>query len=347
MVAVFKDHSGRSAGTWSLRLRGVIVGVVLAVVAVLVTAYAQGKFADRFVITIDAATLGEGLAPGAEVKFRGYGIGTVRRVQTVGYGHQQIELSLDRTQAAALTDNVSARFTSSNVFGSSAIELVNTGTGAPLRENSVLFIGENASNATVSGIFRRAARLTQVLDSDTVWRLFDVLIDNASALGPTVRSFFETAKVLATNQRAPLAHYLRIGGEVGTGFAVVTPSLVDVVLGVLDESEYFGDAANRERTKRSLATLDTGLLTSVTDLLRENNPDLAVILGGVLDLVVPISASIGTVAPAYQRLPALLEHMDQAFPVVDGQVQLQLEVIVKTMPYLANSLIATPPGGSR
>ncbi len=78
------------------------------------------------------------------------------------------------------------------------------------------------------------------------------------------------------------------------------------------------------------------------DQLRRDNPDLAVIIGGVLDLVVPISASIGTVAPAYNRLPALLSRIDNAFPVVDGRVQLQLEVIVKNMPYLADSIIGTP-----
>ncbi|WP_433575386.1 MlaD family protein [Nocardia brasiliensis] len=341
-MPVFVDHSGRAAGRWMLRLRGLAVAAVLVVVAVFTTQYAQGEFADRFALTIDAATLGEGLAPGAEVKFRGLAIGTVRKVDTVGYGHQRIELELDRGQAAALTDDVSARFTSSNIFGSSAIELVNTGKGGKLPENTTLFIGANATNATVSSVFRRAARLTQVLDSETVRALFDLLLDNTASLGPAVQSFFATARVLATNQRAPLGHYLDIGADVSTGIAQTTPPVVDVILGVLDNSEYFGHQENRERTKHALATLDTALLLPVADLLRRDNPDLAAIIGGVLDLVVPISASIGTVAPAYNRLPALLERIDSAFPVVDGRVQLQLEVIVKNMPYIADSIIGVP-----
>ncbi|MEU7220353.1 MlaD family protein [Nocardia iowensis] len=341
-MPIFVDHSGRTAGRWMLRLRGVVVAAVIVVVAVFTTQYAQGKFADRFTLTIDAATLGEGLAPGAEVKFRGFAIGTVRAVDTVGYGHQRIELELDRTQAAALTDDVSARFTSSNIFGSSAIELVNTGKGGRLPENTTLFIGANASNATVSSVFRRAARLTQVLDSDTVRALFDLLLDNTASLGPAVQSFFATARVLAVNQRAPLGHYLGIGADVGTGVAETTPPVIDVILGVLDNSEYFGTVENRERTKHALSALDTALLLPVTDILRRDNPELAAIIGGVLDLVVPISASIGTVAPAYNRLPALLARIDSAFPVIDGRVQLQLEVIVKNMPYLADSIIGVP-----
>ncbi|MFD0364257.1 MlaD family protein [Nocardia sp. GCM10030253] len=346
-MPVFRDHSGRAAGPWALRACGLFVAIVIVVAGLLISSYTQGKFADHFTVTIDAATLGEGLEPGAEVKFHGFAIGTVRRVETVGYGHQRLVLELDRAQAAVLTDDVSARFTSSNVFGSSAIELVTEGKGARLRENTTLSIGENATNATVAGVFRRAARLARVLDSDEVRRIFDLLIENSSNLGPTVSAFFDMARMLATNQRAPLAHYLEIGAETSEGIAEITPSAVDVILGILDHSEYFGDPTNKKRTQKALAGVNDKLVIAVTDLLHERNPNLAQIIDGVLDLVVPISASIGTIAPAYPRLPALLGAIGSAFPVVDGQVQLQLEVIVKNMPYLADSLIPTAPGGAR
>ncbi|MFX0580948.1 MlaD family protein [Nocardia nepalensis] len=342
-MPVFRDYSGRSARPWALRARGLLVAAVIVVAGLVITNYAQGKFADRFTITIDAATLGEGLAPGAEVKFHSFAIGTVRRVDTVGYGHQRIVLELDRTQAAALTDDVSARFSSSNVFGSSAIELVTEGKGAPLRENATLSIGENAANATVASVFRRAARLAQVLDSDDVRKVFDLLIDNSATLGPTVSAFFDMARVLADNQRAPLAHYLDIGAQTSVGVAETTPSAVDVILGVLDHSAYFGDSVNRERTRKSVSGVSEKLVVAVADLLRDKNPNLAEIIDTLLDLVVPIAASIGSVAPAYHRVPELIDAIGSAFPVVDGRVQLQLEVIVKNMPYLAESLI----GGAR
>ncbi|WP_282779069.1 MCE family protein [Nocardia sp. CC201C] len=342
-MPVFVDHSGRSAGRWALRLRGLVVAVVIAVAATVVTTYAKGGFADRFELTIDAATLGEGLAPGAEVKFRGLAIGTVRTVETVGYGKQRIEVELDRAQARALTDDVTARFTSSNVFGSSAIELVTTGDGGPLREGATLSIGENAANATVAGVFRRAARLTAVLDSDSVRRLFDLLLDNADAIGPTLSSFFETARMMADGQRAPLAHYLAIGADMTEAFADLTPPVGRAVLQILEQSAYFGDETNRERTNQATDGAYTQVLVGIAELLDRNNPDLERILGAVLDLAVPISVSLGTVAPAYHRIPALLAAVDGAFPVVDGKVQMQLELIVETMPYLADSLA----GGAR
>ncbi|QLY27679.1 MlaD family protein [Nocardia huaxiensis] len=347
-MGVFQDHSGRAAKPWALRLRGLVLAIVIVVVTMLVSSYARGGFADRFALTVDAATLGEGLAPGAEVKFRGFAIGTVKAVDTVGYGHQRIELEIDRKQAGALTDDVTARFTSSNVFGSSAIELVAGDGGEPLREGAVLQIGENATNATVAGVFRRAARLTQVLDSATVHRLFDLMLDNADSLGPVLQSFFETARLLADGQQAPLAHYLTIGKDMTGALADLTPSAGRAILAVLEQAAYFGDPDNRARTNKATDGVDQTVLVGISDLLQTNNPDLEALLSTVLDLAVPISASIGTVAPAYNRVPNLLRAMDGAFPVVDGRVQLQLELIAKTMPYLADSLNAdSRNGGTR
>ncbi|MFE3195544.1 MlaD family protein [Nocardia sp. NPDC059240] len=337
-MAIFKDHSGRSAGPWMLRVRGVVLAVVLVVVAIAVSSYARGSFAGRFEVTVDAATLGEGLAPGAEVKFRGYAIGTVKNVQTIGYGHQRISLEIERRQADALTDDVTARFTSSNVFGSSAIELVPGAGGRKLKEHAILQIGENATTATVAGVFRRAARLTQVLDSASVHRLFDLLLDNTASLGPVLQSFFETAETLADGQQNTLAHYLRIGGDMTGAFRDLTPSAGHAILAVLEQSAYFGDADNRARTNKATTGVDQAVLIGISNLLQQNNPDLEKILDGVLDLAVPLSVSIGSVAPAYNRIPNLLAAMNDAMPVVDGHVQLQLELIAKTMPYLADSL---------
>ncbi|AYF73724.1 MCE family protein [Nocardia yunnanensis] len=337
-MAVFKDHSGRAAGAWMLRLRGMVLAIVLITVTMLVSSYARGAFSDTFEVTVDAATLGEGLAPGAEVKFRGYAIGTVEQVRTIGYGHQRIDLRLERRQADALTDDVTARFTSSNVFGSSAIELVPGTGGRKLKEHTVLRIGENATNATVAGVFRRAARLTQVLDSAAVHRLFDLMLDNTASLGPVLQSFFETAKTLADGQQNTLAHYLRIGGDMTGAFRDLTPSAGHAVLGVLEQSAYFGDEDNRARTNKAVGGVNDAVLVGISNLLQQNNPNLKQILDSVLDLAVPLSVSIGSVAPAYNRVPNLLAAMDGALPVVDGHVQLQLELIAKTMPYLADSL---------
>ena len=60
----------------------------------------------------------------------------------------------------------------------------------------------------------------------------------------------------------------------------------------------------------------------------------------VLDLLVPITASLGTLAPSYDRVPEVIDGISDAFPIVDGAPQLQLDIIARTMPNLAAPVAA-------
>ena len=79
----FRDLIGRRATARVLRIRGLIVAVVLAVLGALLYQTAQGTFDDTFKLTVVANTIGEGLAPGAEVKFHGLAIGSVKDLEAL------------------------------------------------------------------------------------------------------------------------------------------------------------------------------------------------------------------------------------------------------------------------
>lgn len=346
-MSVYQDPSGRTAGKWALRRRGVALAIVIVIGAVFINAYAQGRFADRFALTIDVAQIGEGLNPGAEVKFRGLAIGEVTGIETMGLDHQRLDIEIGREHAAALTENLAARFTSSNLFGSTAIELENRGSGGPLKEHTVLSIGENSTNTTVTGVFRRSGRLTRVLDTDEARYLFDVVIDNAELLGPLVQAFVDTARTLADNQRNSVAHYLRIGNEVAHGSSELIPSLTTQILALLDGSGYFEDKTNRARTRGALSGLIDELVVPLGNTLRDNKAELATVLDTVLDLALPLAGSLGNAVSAYDRLPALIDRVGDALPVVDGKVQLQLELIVEGVPQVARSVVGVQEGATR
>ena len=344
-MAVFEDLSGRSAGPATLRLRGLAVAVAAAVLAGGLTAYAQGAFDSPFELTLDAASVGDGLTPGSEVKFRGLSIGTVDEIETVGFGRQRLELAIDPSQAGELTDTMQAQFSSSNVFGSTAIELVSDGTGNPLAANSTLEISGNQRGATVTGVFRRVADLTAVLDTERVQHLLDILANSSVEVSRNLKPYFDTAQMMADNQIDPLAWKLHRGAELGDGMANLIPPLLDLVVGVVDKSVYVEAPADRARTIAANDGLSYQLLVPVGDLLKKNNPDLTKLLSTTLDLLVPITASIGTFAPSYNRVPQVLDGISDAFPVVDGKPQLQLDLIVKTMPNLAGAVAAHEEAG--
>lgn len=339
-MAVFEDLSGRSAGRATLRSRGIVVAALIVMIAAVLTAYARGMFDPTFDLTIDASAVGDGLTPGADVKFRGVAIGTVSGIDTVGFDRQMLELKIDPRQAGELTDTMQAQFSSSNVFGSTAVELVSDGTGSPLADGATLTIGPGARGATVTGVFRRVAELTEVLDSDQVQDLLDRLADTSVDVSRNLEPYFDTMQMLADNQIDTTAWKLHRGAEMGDGLDDLVPPLLDLITGVVDKSAYFEAEEDRTRTLRAIDGLSNRLLIPIGDLLKTSNPDLTTLLSTVLDLLVPITASLGTLAPSYERVPDVIDGISDAFPLVDGSPQLQLDVIVRTMPNMAGPVAA-------
>lgn len=339
-MAVFEDLSGRSAGRATLRFRGIVVALIVIVVAATLTAYARGKFDSTYDLTLDAASVGDGLTPGADVKFRGLSIGTVSAIDTIGFGRQQIALKLDPHQAGELTDTVQAQFSSSNVFGSTAVELVSGGGGSPLPDDSTLAVATDTTGATVTGVFRRVADLTEVLDSDQVQNLLDLLADTSVDVSANLKPYFDTSLMLAQNQIDPLAWKLHRGAEMGAGLNDLVPPLLDLVTGVVDKSAYYEAPDDRTRTLSAINGLSDQLLVPIGQLLETNNPNLTTLLSTVLDLLVPITASLGTLAPSYDKIPGVVDGISDAFPLVDGAPVLQLDVIVRTMPNMAAPVAA-------
>ena len=70
--------------------------------------------------------IGEGLTPGAEVKFRGLMIGSVKTLQSVGYNRRSPRPISSREPAPAADTTANFVFVD---FGLAAVDLVSTGAG--------------------------------------------------------------------------------------------------------------------------------------------------------------------------------------------------------------------------
>ncbi|MFW0789237.1 MlaD family protein [Gordonia sp. CPCC 205333] len=330
--------SGRALSPTTIRLRGIALLLVMICVGIVLSMYATGEFQNKFRVTVNASTIGEGLTTGADVKLNGLSIGKVRRIDTVGYGEQRIELELEPNQVVHLTDHVRARFASSNLFGATAIELIKTPGGAPLRDGATLSIGRDSTQVTVSDVFSRAGKLAATIGDPEVIGLLRLFVTNARGIGKSLVAFLNAGRMLRDNQIGPIRKYLATGAEISGAAESMVPLLVAGVVDLLEQAKFLGTERNRARTKRAIAGLNDKLLYPLGDLFRTHNGQFSKIAATALDLVIPVAVSIGSIAPAVDRIPELIANIRAAFPNVAGRPQLQLRIIATNFPQVTRSV---------
>ncbi|MGO4443345.1 MlaD family protein [Mycobacterium sp. 2YAF39] len=344
------DQGARALNSRSLRIRGLIAAVILSVAGTLLYQMGTGGFANTFKLTVLADTLGEGLTPGAEVKFRGLTIGSVESLQSVGYNKQKITLELEPRQAAALTADTTANFMSSNTFGLAAVELVSNGTGPRLRPNQTLMVDTNVRSASITGLLREGQKFGRIIDSPDVDHIIDVVRRHSDLTEPVTRSYFDLVKMLADSQKVPFSQSLSVFASVINGVSDSVP-LIGLVYDLLNGMEFLAHPDGVERMN-TIMKQTTDLLFTGNAILAKNMSWLVPMTHAMVSLGMPLSYFQGSLAPAYDRLSGLLDRTSAALPIIDGKVRMQIEVTLDTMPGLAAALPvstsdAVPQGGGR
>lgn len=335
------DQSGRAASPRTLRIRGLIVAVVLAIIGFVLQQQATGQYNDTFRLTVVADTIGEGLTPGAEVKFRGLAIGSVKKLESAGFNKQRMTVVLDPQQADVLTADTEARFTSSNVFGSAAVELVSSGRGAPLARNQTLLMDtDEVQAASITGLLRQGQKLGAVFDSPAFDHIIAVLRRHGDLAEPVAKSLFDLAKILADAQTVPFSQSLSVMASFVNGVNDLVP-LISSFNDLLDRLDFLVEPGGVERTTRVLGQIGD-LLRGAGEIFVKHNSWLIPLVASIVNLSVPTMFAVGSLAPAYDRLSGLLDRTSAAFPVQDSEVRMQIEIMLNTMPGIAAALPGMP-----
>jgi phospholipid/cholesterol/gamma-HCH transport system substrate-binding protein len=357
-MPVFPDQGARAPSSRSLRIRGLIAAVVLGIAGIALYRLGTGGYDDTFKLTVVAETLGEGLTPGAEVKFRGLTIGSVKTLQSVGYNKQKITVELEPRQARALAADTTANFMSSNTFGLAAVELVSSGTGPRLRPNQTLLIGANVRSASITGLLRQGQKIGRMVDSPDVDHIIEIVRRHADLTEPVTRSYFDLVKMLVDSQKVPFSQSLSVFASVINGASDSIP-LIGLAYDLLNGMEFL---AHPDGVERMNVILDqtTKLLFNTDKIFAKNISWLAPFMRAVMDVLLPLSYLQGSLSPSYDRLSGLLDRTSAAFPIINGKVRMQIEVVLDTMPGLAaalppqppqppapNASLASPPAGGR
>jgi ABC-type transporter Mla subunit MlaD len=329
-MPTLRRSTSRTPSSRTLRLRGLVVAVVLALFGTFLYQATNGAYDDEFKLTVLANTIGEGLAPGAEVKFHGMAIGSVKDLQTIGYNKQRMTVELEPRQARVLTQDTVARFTSSNLFGTTEVELVSDGKGAPLRSNETLTVRADSQAASITELLREAQRLARILDTPELNHVIDVLRRHSDLVEPALKAVLDLTKTLADSQALVISQSLSVFAPLLNGVNRVVPVL-DQTPDLVDAMNFLLAPGGTERT--NLVMRQTGqLLADVGQILVRNNPWLTHLVAGIMNVAVPGAYAAGSMAPAYDRLSGLIDRTSTALPVIDGQVRMRTEVILDPPP---------------
>lgn len=343
-MGVSPDHGARAPSARSLRIRGLIAAAVLAVAGTLLYQLGNGGYTDTFRLTVVADSIGEGLTPGAEVKFRGLTIGSVKSLQSVGYNRQKITVELEPQQARALASDTTANFMSSNTFGLAAVELVSSGTGARLRPNQTLLIGASARSTSITGLLRQGQKIGKMVDSPDIDHIIEIVRRHADLTEPVTRSYFDLIKMLVDAQKVPFSRSLSVFASVVNGASDAIP-LIGLAYDLLNGMEFL---AHPDGVERMNVILDQSakLLFNTDRIFAKNIAWLAPFMKSMMDVLLPLSYLQGSQAPVYDRLSGLLDRTSAAFPIIDGKVRMRIEVTLDAMPGLAAALPPPPPAAA-
>ncbi len=350
-MVIAADQGGRRPTSRALRIRGLIAAVVLTIAGTVLYQAGTGGYSDTFTLTVMADKLGEGLTPGAEVKFRGLTIGSVKTLQSAGFNKQKITLELEPRQAAALAADTTANFTSSNTFGLAAVELNSSGSGPRLGPNQTLVVDTNVQSASITGLLRQGQRFGRIVDSPDVEHIIGIVRKHADLTEPVTRSYFDMIEMVTDSQKVPFSQSLSVLASVVNGVSDAVP-LVSLAYDLLNGMEFLAHPDGVDRMNLIMDQL-AQLLFTTNGIFAKHLSWLVPLFGGMMSVLVPYAYMTGSMSPAYDRISGLLDRTSTAFPIINGKVRMNLELTLDTMPGLAAALPTEagapepPQGGGR
>ncbi|RDI45269.1 MlaD family protein [Nocardia mexicana] len=307
------DPTGRGPSPRALVLGGVAVAAAVSAVVYLLGLRYTGHFGDDVAVTAVMTGTGDGLPEHADVKFRGMLVGRADGADIVARGERQnVRLALNADVAQSIPETVTARVVPANIFGVTAIELVDNGPAAGLRAGAT--IRQDTSTETTQ-LQTTLTTLRTVLDNIQPDKLGRVLGTLADALDPAARvpgSTIERLDQWTTTVRATpgIGELLGNLGAASAAISRSTPELVDV----LAESVTAARTVIDRRAGVVALLSGAGAAVDATNSLFARNPDAGKeLVSGLDETFGALAADPGAIAESVANLNVALSKLATVF----------------------------------
>ncbi|VFA99833.1 MCE family protein [Nocardia cyriacigeorgica] len=308
------DPSGRGPTARQLTLSGLAVLATMVLLLSLLALRYTGYFEAKVPVTVTLTSTGDGLPARADVKFRGMVVGAVSAVDVVAAGQrQEVFVDLKPAVAETIPDNVTARVIPNNLFGVTAIELVDNGPS-----EGVLHAGSTIAEDTSVGTVQLQTTLTvlrDVLDNIQPEKLGRVLATFSAALDPGARvpgSTIERLDNWITQVRA-IDGVGELLGDLGRATTALSQSAPELV-GVLAESVTTARTLTERRDELiALLANASGAVDSVNSLFAGNPNAAKELVPGLDELFGSLARDPDAIPYTAANLNATLEKMQSVF----------------------------------
>lgn len=295
-LGIHYDLDGARFSRRQLLMRGGAALVAVALITSALLIKSTGVL-DRYVnVVAELHNVGDGLPPRSDVKYRGVLVGVVDSVTpAAGAQPNRVHLRLKPLYANSIPGTVTARVVPSNVFAVSALQLVDHGAGAPVRNGGR--IAEDTRLPTV--LFQTTVnKLRQILsatgrgrEDNTVGILAAVgaatdhrraeLLTSAAQLD---RILDQLNAIVATDQGPSTVSALV---DAARGLSQTAPDLVDALHQAVGPMRTLAEKRDQLRTFIGAGVHTTGTtvesLRNHTDQLIQITTDLTPVLGVLAD----------------------------------------------------------------
>nr|WP_232541858.1 MlaD family protein [Nocardia bovistercoris] len=291
--------------------------------------------------------IGAGVETGTDVRVDGVRVGAVAAITVDARGHQRIELGLDGSEVADLTDALGVDYAPSNLFGITALQLRSGAGGAPLRRDTVIDLTSDSTrvrDATLSTLLHSTGQLTDEVLTPALTDLLDRTARDLDAFMPLLEAIAVTARAVSETRQAPTSVLLDRFGAALAGMPPMLTGGMGVLYSVYT-NDYFEDPEQLIRYRDTFSAVQTQLLPSVTRLLGTAGSQFATSLPVLTVLFDAIASSVGTPERSFQELGELLDRLDAAFRDTPTGPALAVRAELDLAPGLAIPLRALVEGG--
>ncbi|MGE2735392.1 MlaD family protein [Mycolicibacterium vaccae] len=206
------ELDGRGPSDRALVATCVAFVLTCTVVVALMYAKSTGSLDPRVQVVASLPSVGDGLPPKSDVKYRGVLVGMVRSVNPALHGEDNVvDIDLWPQHADHIPATITARIVPGNAFAVSTVQLVDNGTGPPIRSGAVIRQDHTLPTQLFQSTLTKVRQLVDAVgrpESDHTLGVLRTISDATAGKGPEL-----TAAAAGLNRIVDEMNTLRTDGS--------------------------------------------------------------------------------------------------------------------------------------